>query len=267
MQSKIAELLHQYFELGVAEGREGRNHDTEAGDAQRVLSEIEAEIAALSAAEPVCCGKPVHEGSPEAYTLECCGKFVQSAPSVAVKATPVEWQLVYDDGNVSRSVYTKEEAEEYERRSASVISIRPLYAATTHQSTYESSLRLEFEKLLDACIREFGWAPDAKPDEPVGNDPECEITWGDLHRAHSALTAQVQDVAGWQSMDTAPKDGSEFAAGRRYSPDGEFVVHTYRWVGPPNYWLSKRNGVCIRPSYQADYKWCPLPAAPAKQES
>lgn len=82
----------------------------------------------------------------------------------------------------------------------------------------------------------------------------------------AALSAQVQDVAGWQSMDTAPKDGSEFAAGRRYSPDGEFVVYTYRWVGEPNYWLSKRNGVCIRPSYQADYKWCPLPAAPAKQE-
>lgn len=50
---KLAELLHQYFELGVAEGREGRNHDTEAGDAQRVLSEIQAEIAAQSTdAEP-----------------------------------------------------------------------------------------------------------------------------------------------------------------------------------------------------------------------
>lgn len=24
----------------------------------------------------VCCGKPVHVGSPEAYTLECCEKFV-----------------------------------------------------------------------------------------------------------------------------------------------------------------------------------------------
>lgn len=44
---KLAELLHQYFELGVAEGRAGRKHDTEAGDAQRVLSEIEAEIAAV----------------------------------------------------------------------------------------------------------------------------------------------------------------------------------------------------------------------------
>lgn len=44
---KISELLHQYFELGIAEGREGRNHDTEDGDAQRVLSEIEAEITTI----------------------------------------------------------------------------------------------------------------------------------------------------------------------------------------------------------------------------
>lgn len=49
MQSKLAELLHRYFELGVAEGREGRKHDTDAGDAQRVLSEIEAEIAKMNA--------------------------------------------------------------------------------------------------------------------------------------------------------------------------------------------------------------------------
>lgn len=44
ISERLTELLHQYFELGVAEGREGRNHDTKAGDAQRVLSEIEYEI-------------------------------------------------------------------------------------------------------------------------------------------------------------------------------------------------------------------------------
>jgi hypothetical protein len=97
MQSKIAELLHQYFELGVAEGREGRNHDTEAGDAQRVLSEIEAEIAALSAAEPVAWMHPtagwVHVGK-EVIEAHCrkggpgpAPLYVAPpAPSVDVKA-------------------------------------------------------------------------------------------------------------------------------------------------------------------------------------
>jgi hypothetical protein len=41
--------------------------------------------AALSATEPVCCGRPVYEGSPEAYTLECCRKLIQPAPIVAAK--------------------------------------------------------------------------------------------------------------------------------------------------------------------------------------
>jgi hypothetical protein len=56
----------------------------------RVIEEIYAVIkredAAPPVAEPVCCGKPVHVGSPEAYTLECCEKFIHSAPSVAAKA-------------------------------------------------------------------------------------------------------------------------------------------------------------------------------------
>ncbi|MGN7959153.1 hypothetical protein [Agrobacterium radiobacter] len=44
---KISGLLSSYFDLGVAEGREGRTHDTEAGDAQRVLSEIQSEFSIL----------------------------------------------------------------------------------------------------------------------------------------------------------------------------------------------------------------------------
>lgn len=90
---KLAELLHQYFELGVAEGREGRKHDTEAGDAQRVLSEIEAEIAAFFAAEPVAevLDKPggfVFSIYLEAFHKICIGDKLYTAPpapSVAVK--------------------------------------------------------------------------------------------------------------------------------------------------------------------------------------
>lgn len=46
---KISNLLDQYFDLAFEEGREGRFYDTEAGDAQRVRSELEEAIAALSA--------------------------------------------------------------------------------------------------------------------------------------------------------------------------------------------------------------------------
>jgi hypothetical protein len=49
------ELLNEYFALGVAEGREGRDHDTPDGDAQRVRSQLSALLAALSTVpvEPV----------------------------------------------------------------------------------------------------------------------------------------------------------------------------------------------------------------------
>ncbi|MCZ7854993.1 hypothetical protein O9X81_00020 [Agrobacterium salinitolerans] len=50
----------------------------------------------------------------------------------------------------------------------------------------------------------------------------------------AALSAQVQDVAGWQPIETAPKDGSTFIA---LASKG-LLTH-----------------------------WMPLPAAPAKQEA
>ena len=63
---KLGDLLYQYFELGVAEGREGRKHDTEAGDAQRVLSEIEAEIASIAAvAKPAKTAQEVNGATDE----------------------------------------------------------------------------------------------------------------------------------------------------------------------------------------------------------
>lgn len=55
-----------------------------------------------------------------------------------------------------------------------------------------SSRELELERalgaLIDACIREFGWLPDAPEDAPVGNDPDCELRWGDLQSANRTLS-------------------------------------------------------------------------------
>ena len=84
-------------------------------------------------------------------------------------------------------------------------------------------------------------------------------------RIRSALSAQVQDVAGWQSMGTAPKDGTTFIAvmAEAYSPratlckfdDGKFLSPSLgeKFVVPGwNQWW---------PTH-----WMALPAAPAKQE-
>lgn len=46
---KIETLLDEYFALGVAEGREGRTHDTPDGDAQRVRSALSSALAAQDA--------------------------------------------------------------------------------------------------------------------------------------------------------------------------------------------------------------------------
>jgi len=53
----------------------------------------------------------------------------------------------------------------------------------------QTHVRRALERLLDACIREFGWHPAALAEEPVGDDPDCEIKWGDLQEAHRALTS------------------------------------------------------------------------------
>lgn len=89
--------------------------------------------------------------------------------------------------------------------------------------------------------------------------------WQPLFAAPPALSAQVQDVAGWQPIETAPKDGSTFLAvmAKAYSPratlckfeDGKFLSPSQgeKFVLPGwNQWW---------PTH-----WMPLPAAPAKQE-
>ena len=45
--NELAELLDHYFALGVAEGKEGRDHDTEDGEAQATRDLIDQKILRL----------------------------------------------------------------------------------------------------------------------------------------------------------------------------------------------------------------------------
>lgn len=180
---KIVELLHEYFDLGVAEGREGRSHDTEASDAQRVLSEIEAEIAALSAPAPV---------KPYGYVYESTVRY-------------------FDGRGPQRKVdfsYSK-------------------------------------KNISDDDIEEFEISETA------------------------VYSAPVQDAAGWQSMDTAPKDGTRILIwfvhpNARFSKDpvaeGWAAAHEAYWTDH-NRGGWTWHGLCGAPTL-----WQHLPAAPTEQE-
>ena len=58
----LEDLLGRYFDAGVAEGREGRTHDTADGLAQRTLCEIRAEVRRMVAVEREACAKLVEAG-------------------------------------------------------------------------------------------------------------------------------------------------------------------------------------------------------------
>lgn len=60
---------------------------------------------------------------------------------------------------------------------------------TKETQSPSTHVRGALDRLLDACVREFGWHPAALSEETVGDDPDCEITWGDLQEAHCALSS------------------------------------------------------------------------------
>ena len=90
-------------------------------------------------------------------------------------------------------------------------------------------------------------------------------------RIRSALSAQVQDVAGWQSIETAPRDGT-----RVIGADQLYVIGDIYWQRDENETETGKPGWIngMRDRYEKDYvfnptHWMhlpPVPAAPAKQE-
>jgi hypothetical protein len=55
VDNKLDELLGDYFDCGVAEGREGRTHDTIDGQAQKALHAIKAHVTGLLNKEREAC--------------------------------------------------------------------------------------------------------------------------------------------------------------------------------------------------------------------
>lgn len=89
--------------------------------------------------------------------------------------------------------------------------------------------------------------------------------------AHGAPPSVCEDQAGlqgcadealtmWRSMDSAPINGTPFVALERWKEGSKARARVYKYTGHPNYWHCQREGVCIRPSYQDQYVWAPLPS-------
>lgn len=100
--------------------------------------------------------------------------------------------------------------------------------------------------------------------------PNHKTMWVYVDDLHSALSAQVQDVAGWQSIDTAPKDGTRILIwlvhpSARFSKDpvaeGWAAAHEAYW-SDHNRGGWTWHGLCGAPTL-----WQHLPAPPAQQES
>jgi hypothetical protein len=58
MKARLLEAIGEYFDLGVAEGREGRTHDTRDGAAQRKLRDIEGLVDQMSSVQFTAPGEP-----------------------------------------------------------------------------------------------------------------------------------------------------------------------------------------------------------------
>lgn len=82
-----------------------------------------------------------------------------------------------------------------------------------------------------------------------------------------ALSAQVQDVAGWQPIETAPKDGTPIWVCNDHYTENGFLPISVRWCSfHPNSpgkecWRDINRAKVARINY-----WMPLPAAPAAKQ-
>ncbi len=186
---------------------------------------------------------------------------IRAALDAALSAAePVRWmweERRFAESDIWDDMYDDEPPAPHKH----VRNIRPLYAAPPAPSVAVKALTDAYKAGFDASSQ--GYNGETFPEY------EADSEWlaqrdSDL----SALSAQVQDVAGWQPIETAPKDGRTILA---YFPleglgkDWERVMPVkYRESMMPEPWIFAGRAAS---SYSTGpTHWMPLPAVPAKQE-
>ncbi|MDR5008255.1 hypothetical protein RGK87_04435 [Agrobacterium fabacearum] len=170
--------------------------------------------------------------------------FAPPAPSVAVKAKPDGYLTPTMPGECWHS---------WKSCAISEPGARPFY--------FSPVMANEKWKELDDAFSNFinGYGDPFKPKRNHEKETERNVKALSeaFNAARSALSAQVQDVAGWQSIETAPKDGSQFLA---FGIGGYFNCWWHDNGYGEQYWMDDADSE-PNPSH-----WMALPAAPAKQE-
>ncbi len=235
--------------------------------AMAMVDELRRAEAALSAAEPVMYVS-------ERQLASCVGTYVPSrktaeglfqlalyrappAPSVAVKALRQAasdfMHLFIQDGHLTvQGLEDTDLIPAYEKLSAA------LSAQVQDESEIVDCLLAGKPFVFDPATN-FCHADD-------GGTPEHGIKY--------VPAEQVQDVAGWQPIETAPKDGTPVIlwtvwVGDEISPDPFSEVQIGYWDHgndlPESHDFSRRPEWVVQRIGEPTH-WMPLPAAPAKQE-
>jgi len=167
-------------------------------------------------------------------SAECWDRAVEPAPSVAVKA--LEWQKVAL-GTLDWNWLEVENAS-------------TAFGAYSLQRHNTGHLRVMF----GGKVVNF-FEPEKHTDARAAAQADYEA------RIRSALAAQVQDVAGWQPIETAPHDTNVLLAWT----DSTLPCGWKMEAGMAS-WGWRRDGVSNMSEHGQATHWMPLPAAPARQE-
>ncbi|MCZ7856050.1 hypothetical protein O9X81_05440 [Agrobacterium salinitolerans] len=180
-------------------------------------------------------------------------KLVPVAALSAAEPEPVAWY--WEDKSGCYHI-TMDRPDVQEMAAEFFCDPKPLYAAPPSPSVAVKALR---DVAHDAAV-----ALNAVLEKPEDKDRQHHARYY-LDVLRSALSAQVQDVAGWQPIESAPRDGTVILlVGGAYHGNPFTGYWELRQFNPTRPWVSVVNE--SRLYEHVPTHWMPLPTSPAKQE-